>query len=120
VFAFAGRENAVLVKVGGGRYGKFAHGGIMGMERMGVLRALKNDEGFAASLKDVALDTCDVFVGGFVGYSPTDEEENAATALEGFMTIRTPAGIALQVFIRVKLPRECRHVAACGADEGVR
>ncbi len=115
VLAFAaGAGQKVLVKVGGAPYATFVNDRIMGLDRMGVLRALKNDEGFAASLMDVALNGCDVFVGGFVGYSPTVEEEDAATALEGFMTISTPPRTAPQVFIRVNLPRECRRVAACG------
>jgi hypothetical protein len=106
--------------VGGGHYRTFVNDGIMEKDSAGLLEALAGSTLFSSELTGVSLSKCDVLVGGFVGYSPTDAEEDAATALEGFMTIRTPAGTAPQVFIRVKLPRECRSVAACGADEGMR
>ena len=120
VFAFAaGRANAVLVKVGNsGRYRTFVNDGILEKDSMGLLKALKNDEGFS-KLKDVALDECAVFVGCFEGKVPALHEENAAKELEGADIIESLAGAATRVFIRVDVPvagggGECRRVTACG------
>jgi hypothetical protein len=118
VFAFAGRADRVLVKVGSGLYRTFAHDGIMVMDSMGLLKALKNDEGFSASLKDVALNACRLFVSPTAQHELT-EAERRATELLYDNTIGSLAGTASRVFIRVDVPAaggggECRRVTACG------
>jgi hypothetical protein len=120
VLAFAaGAGQKVLVKVGGGHYGVFAYGGIMEMERIGVLKALKTDEGFSASLKDVALNACRLFVSPTAQEDELSEEERRATELKEDFTIGSLAVSVSRVYIRVDLPvagggGECRRVTACG------
>jgi len=121
ILAFAaGAGQKVLVKVGGGHYGTFAHDDIMGMDRTDLLVALAGSTFFSSKLKNVALDECDVFVSPVRQEQELTEAERRATALLDENTISSLAGAASPVFIRVELPRECRRVAACGADEGVR
>ena len=103
---------AVLVQLGDGKWSDIpiAVAELLGMRRMGLLKALKNDDAFAVTLRDVALDKCAVKV--FISASkeePTNEDETRAGELKGANTLNDivngmlTAGLPY-LYIRVELP----------------
>ena len=102
----AAKKRIVLVKVGDGFFTPFALA--PKMNRAGLLKALKADELFAATLKDVQLDRCTITViKDFAGKVPTAEEEKAGMSLKAARTVESLVGQYAKdkpLFIHVQLP----------------
>ena len=106
---------AVLVKLGEeGLWSRIALDvDVLKMDRMSLLKALKHDEAFAVTLRDVALSSCAVKVCVSASKKgPSIEEEAQEGALEGAETlgdIVTGMGTETEgrpyLYIRVALPQ---------------
>ena len=101
----------VLVQVGAGIPSLVKFVGMMEMDRMSLLKALKRDEGFDTELRDVALGQCVVSVCASASdEGPTTVEVRSAKELKGAKTLRELAsGMATtaagnNLFVRVTLP----------------
>ena len=107
--AAAAPPRLALVKVGDADFvdAPLDTDALLRMRAMQVLEALAASRAFAADLKDVALNRCEVSVGVTTfGEGPSVAEETAAVRLKGANTVESvlPAGAGGHVFIRVRLP----------------
>ena len=104
----------VLVKIGSdGKDSVFRNANVEGMDRMALLKAIRADEGFTLSLKDLPLDKCAVLIVSSATTVPSEGDELAAIELLGANTIRDaidamsigidPAS-RRNIFLRVRLP----------------
>ena len=106
-----GAQWAVLVQVGAGIPSLFKLSGLMDMDRMSLLKALKHDEAFQVELEGVPLSKCVVTVCASVSdEGPTTDEVRSTKELKGAKTLGALAsGMATAaadtyLFVRVTLP----------------